>query len=251
MATDSVTFTKTTDSSKSWSAYDEDSCGNRAPGSWASSNWPSDKSLGSFASTGPTTPNKLTVYPPESAPASGSYTIVWTSSKVSGKTHTITVTCDIKANKTSITVTFSGNRGTLKWIDCSDNANGDRGFGCDEDGDGQAELYLPASIWTICDDISYTITGVSSVPSVLKISWDAQRFHLKQEVLGSKSFTPTALSGSFNASKGDCSNTVNNQICKQVETDCCIYAFTAFLTDDTNYTISVVDNTNYDEEVCG
>ena len=249
MATDSVTFTKTTDSSKSWSAYDEDSCGNRAPGSWASSNWPSDKSLGSFASTGPTTPNKLTVYPPTSAPASGSYTIVWTSSKVSGKTHTITVTCDIKADKIKVTVTFSGGDGTLKWIDCGD-SSGDKGFGCDKDGDGQAELYLPNAIYTICNEVKYTISGVSSVPAGLYISWSAMRFHLGKEVIGVGSIYPTSLTGTISISRGDCNDTVNQGICTQVETDCCIQSWGVSMDDSTGYDIYPVDNVTWTEEYC-
>ena len=134
---------------------------------------------------------------------------------------------------TEITVTFSGYRSYVVSDDSS-------GWGCDEDGDGTYELDLPAQHY-IDYNIEYEISGVSSVPNSLTLDIVYQRYHLGNEQTSTTSYTPSSLSGYITATNSNCTTTISNQICVQVEQSCTPIGLSASCSNPL-YTVKVVDN---------
>jgi hypothetical protein len=171
-----------------------------------------------------------------------SCTITATQSE-SNKTVTYTINQDGKVvvEKTDITVKFCGHYTEVM----TENAIG---RGCDRDGDGTYELFLPLSYVTDYY-ITYSIEGVTTVPNELQITVESNRYHLGKESRGHIEYTPISLSGTITVP--ECDETFNDQICTQIEQNCSPLIWGAYLTDESKYTLTVINRVNQECDESG
>ena len=136
--------------------------------------------------------------------------------------------------KTEITVTFTG---TFEVIDTE---GADSQYGC------SGGYYDNPGQHVTMSDIQYTITGVDSVPDELRLIAQSQKYHLGKEHTGETSYKPSSLSGTLTTPS--CNTQISSVICYQIEQSCSIISWHASLTDDSKYTLKIVDNVNKSSE---
>jgi hypothetical protein len=117
--------------------------------------------------------------------------------------------------------------------------------GCDSDGDGIDELFKPQSI-IFDSNIQYTISGISTIPDVLKFKVKSSRIHLGKHMEGTETYTPTDMSGTLTPPSA--TDLITDRICYQVEQMLSIEDVEIYLTDESEYSLTVVDNINYTDD---